>query len=141
MVKLPLRKGLFIFVGVLSVGLATAGIFLPLLPTTPFMLLAAACFFRSSDRLYRWVITHKWFGLYIKNYREHKAISKHAKVVILLLLWGTLGYTTIGVISALAVRGLLLIIGVGVTLHVLNFKCAPSEESGQINPHEKNRIQ
>jgi hypothetical protein len=127
MVKPPLRKGLLISAGVLSVGLATAGIFLPLLPTTPFLLLAAACFIRSSDRLYRWLITHKWFGPYIKNYREHKAITKRAKVVILLLLWGTLGYTAIGVISALAARVLLLLIGVGVTLHVLSLKTLTPE--------------
>ncbi len=122
MVKPLLRKGLLVSVGVLSVGLAAAGIFLPLLPTTPFLLLAAACFIQSSDRLYRWLITHKWFGPYIKNYREHKAITNRAKVVILLLLWGTLGYTAIGVISALAVRVLLLLIGVGVTLHMLSLK-------------------
>ena len=127
MVNPPLRKGLLISVGVLSVGLATAGIFLPLLPTTPFLLLAAACFIRSSNRLYRWLITHKWFGPYIKNYREHKAITKRAKVVILLLLWGTLGYTAIGVISALAARVLLLLIGVGVTLHVLSLKTLTPE--------------
>ena len=127
MVKLPLRKWLLIFVGVLSVGLATAGIFLPLLPTTPFLLLAAACFFRSSDSLYQWLTTHKWFGLYIKNYREHKAITRHTKVVILLLLWGTLGYTAFGVISALAIRILLLLIGVGVTIHVLSLKTVTPE--------------
>ena len=127
MVKLPLRKWLLIFVGVLSVGLAAAGIFLPLLPTTPFLLLAAACFFRSSDRLYRWLTTHKWFGLYIRNYREHKAITRHTKVVILLLLWGTLGYTAFGVISTLAIRILLLLIGVGVTIHILSLKTLTPE--------------
>jgi uncharacterized membrane protein YbaN (DUF454 family) len=126
-VKPSLRKGLLIFVGVLSVGLATAGIFLPLLPTTPFLLLAAACFMRSSDRLYRWLVTHKWFGPYIKNYREHKAITRRAKIVLLLLLWGTLGYTAIGVVSALAVRVLLLLIGVGVTLHVLSLRTLTPE--------------
>jgi len=127
MVKPPLRKGLLVSVGVLSVGLATAGIFLPLLPTTPFLLLAAACFIRSSDRLYRWLITRKWFGPYIKNYREHKVITKRAKVVILLLFWGTLCYTAIGIISALAARVLLLLIGVGVTLHVLSLKTLTPE--------------
>ncbi len=127
MVKRSLRKGLFISAGVLLVGLATAGIFLPLLPTTPFLLLAAACFIRSSDRLYRWLVTHKWFGPYIRNYREHKAITRRAKVVILLLLWGTLGYTAIGVISVLVVRVLLLLVGVGVTLHVLSLKTLTSE--------------
>lgn len=124
---LRLQKGFLIFVGVLSVGLATAGIFLPLLPTTPFLLLAAACFIRSSGRLYGWLITHKWFGPYIRNYREHKAITKRAKVVVLLLLWGTLGYTTIGVVSALPLRLLLLLIGVGVTLHVLSLKTLTPE--------------
>jgi uncharacterized membrane protein YbaN (DUF454 family) len=112
MVNLPLRKWLFISVGVLSVGLGTAGIFLPLLPTTPFLLLAAACFIRSSNRLYLWLITHKWFGPYIKNYREYNAITKGTKVVILLLLWGTLCYSAIWVIS---------------TLHVLSLKSLPRE--------------
>ncbi len=127
MVKLHLSKGLLIVIGILSIGLAIVGIFLPLLPTTPLLLLAAACFFRSSDRLYQWIITHKWFGFYIKNYREHKATSKYAKVVILLLLWGSLGYTIIGVLSSLTVRILLLLIGMGVTLHVLSLKMLTPE--------------
>ena len=127
MVKSPLRKGLLISVGILSVGLAVAGIFLPLLPTTPFLLLAAACFIQSSDRLYRWLITHKWFGPYIKNYREHKAITRRAKVVTILTLWGVLGYTAIGVVTVLTARILLLLIGVGVTLHVLGLKTLTPE--------------
>jgi len=127
MVKLTLRKGLLIFSGILLVVLATVGIFLPLLPTTPLLLLAAACFIRSSDRLYQWLITHKWFGSFIKNYREQKATTKHAKVVILLLLWGSLGYTIIAVLSDLTVRILLLLIGMGVTLHVLSLKILTPE--------------
>lgn len=127
MAKKPLSKEFLILVGVLSVGLGTAGIFLPLLPTTPFLLLAAACFSRSSDKLYQWLIGHKWFGRYIKNYREHKAIPILSKIIILLLLWCTLGYTTIWIISALAVRILLLLIGVGVTIHVLSLKTLTRE--------------
>ena len=122
-----LRKGLLLFLGVLSMGLAIVGIFLPLLPTTPFLLLAAACFVRSSDRLHRWLITHRWFGPYIKNYRDHRAITRRAKVVTLLLLWGTLGYAAVGVVSGLPVRVLLLLIGVGVTLHVLRLKTLTQE--------------
>ena len=127
MVKLTLRKGLLIFIGILLVVLATVGIFLPLIPTTPFLLLAAACFIRSSDRLYQWLITHKLFGFFIKNYREQKAITRHAKIVILLLLWGSLGYTIIVVFSAPTVRILLLLIGMGVTLHVLSLKILTPE--------------
>lgn len=122
MVKSRLYKGLFMFLGILFVGLATVGIFLPLLPTTPFLLLAAACFIRSSDRLYQWLITHKWFGKYIKNYMEHKAITKRGKIISILLLWGTLGYTIIVIVSVPIVKILFLLIGVGVTLHLLSFK-------------------
>ncbi len=128
--RASLRKGLLISAGVLSVGLATAGIFLPLLPTTPFLLLAAACFIRSSNRLYQWLINHKWFGAYIRNYREHKAVTKRTKIVIILLLWGTLGYSAFGVIDVLGVRILLSLIGVGVTLHVLRLKTlSPNRQS------------
>lgn len=127
MVKQSVRKGLLTAIGVLAVGLAAAGVFLPLLPTTPFLLLAAACFVRSSDRLHQWLITHRWFGPYIRNYREHKAITKRAKIVTLLLLWGTLGVTAMGVIDSMVVRFLLLVMGVGVTLHVLNMRTLTPE--------------
>ena len=125
--KSDLHKKLLISAGVLSVVLATVGILLPLLPTTPFLLLAAACFIRSSDRLYRWLISHRWLGPYIKNYREHKAVTKWTKVMTLLLLWGTLGYAAIWVTSALAIRVLLLLVGVGVTVHVLSLKTLTPE--------------
>jgi len=61
--------------------------FLPLLPTTPFLLLAAACFIRSSDRFYQWLIHNKWFGSYIQDYREHRALQ------FLLLLIAAIGTT------------------------------------------------
>lgn len=130
------KKRLLIFIGVFSVGLATAGIFLPLLPTTPFLLLAAACFIRSSDRLYQWLITHKWLGSYIKNYREHKAITKRTKVVTILFLWCTLGFSAICVVSAISIRFLLLLIGVGVTLHLLKMKTLTPEMLSEKNRSE-----
>ncbi len=119
MVKKSLQKWILISIGILSVVLATGGILLPLLPTTPFLLLAAACFIRSSDRLYQMLITHKWFGVYIKNYRENKAITKSSKVMILLFLWCTLGYSAIVVFSSLAIRIILIFIGMGVTFHII----------------------
>jgi len=127
MTKLSLRKGLLILAGALSMGLAVAGIFLPVLPTTPFLLLAAACFMRSSDRLYRWLITHRWFGPYIRNYREHGAITRHSKAMALLLLWGTLCYSIMWVVRALPLRVLLLVIGAGVTVHVLSLRTLTPE--------------
>ena len=111
-------RWLLIGVGSLSVALGTVGIFVPLLPTTPFLLLAAACFVRSSPRLYRWLITHRWFGTYIKNYREHRVIPVRFKVLTLTLLWLSIGYAILAVAEALWLRLLLAGIAVGVTVHV-----------------------
>ncbi|MFH2107951.1 MAG: YbaN family protein [Chrysiogenia bacterium] len=108
--------------GIVAVALGAAGIFLPLLPTTPFLLLAAACFLRSSDRLYNWLITHKWFGRYIRQYWEHRAISRQTKVATLVLLWGTLAFSGLVVLDALWIRVVLLAVGAGVTLHLLGMK-------------------
>jgi uncharacterized membrane protein YbaN (DUF454 family) len=79
----PLRW-LLISVGAICVGLGVLGIVVPLLPTTPFLLLAGACFIRSSDRLYQRLITHRTLGPYIRNYREHRAITRRARIVTLL---------------------------------------------------------
>ena len=117
-----LRGYLLVAAGCTAVALGTVGIFLPLVPTTPFLLLAAACFIRSSDRLYERLITHRWLGGYIRNYREHRAITKKAKVVTLALLWLTIGYSVVWVARTPALRALLLAIAAGVTLHVLRLK-------------------
>ncbi|MFO7889257.1 MAG: YbaN family protein [bacterium] len=141
MIKTSVQKYILVSIGVLSVGLAIIGIFLPLLPTTPLLLLAAACFVRSSDRLYKWLITHKWFGPYIRNYREYNAITRKTKIATLALLWGTIGYTAFGVISSWPLRILLLLVAIGVTAHILSMKtltkkmlCASSESRYEKNP-------
>lgn len=94
-------------VGLISLGLAIIGIFLPLIPTTPLLLLAATCFIRSSDRLYKWLITHKYLGPYIKNYREGKGIPLTAKIVSVMLLWTSMLFTIFFDIPLIAVKILL----------------------------------
>jgi uncharacterized membrane protein YbaN (DUF454 family) len=125
--KALLSKWILVTIGIVAVGLGVIGVFVPLLPTTPFLLLAAACFVRSSDRLYAWLIHHKWFGDYIRHYREHRAITLRAKVVTLLLLWGVIGYTAFGIVTAWWLRALLGIIAVGVTIHILHLKTLTRE--------------
>jgi len=115
------RKWLLEICGLAAVGLGVFGIFLPLLPTTPFLLLAAACFLRSSDRLYDWLIHHRWFGRTIRQYREHKAVSLQTKLATLLLLWITLAISGM-VIDVLWLRLVLLLVGIGVTWHVSSMK-------------------
>ena len=113
--------------GVLSVALGVLGILVPLLPTTPFLLLAAGCFVRSSPKLYAWLMNHKWFGSYIRHYRVYKAIPLRAKIVVLALLWGTIGYAAIGVAKVWWLRTLLVAIAAAVTAHVLRLKTLTPE--------------
>jgi len=122
-----MRKWLLVACGLVSVTLATIGIVVPLLPTTPLLLLAAACFVRSSDRLYRWLTTHRLFGPYIRNYREHRAVTRTTKWLTLLLLWTAIGYSAVVVVRSLAVRLVLLVIAVGVTVHVLTLRTLTKE--------------
>ena len=128
------KRYLLTAAGVVSLGLGALGVVLPLLPTTPFLLLAAACFFRSSDRLYDWLMRHRWFGPYIRNYREHRAIALGAKVGTLTLLWVTLAFTGLVVMESWWVRLMLLAVGVGVTWHVLSLRTLTPEMLAQDAP-------
>ena len=125
--KARIHKWFLITVGIISVGLGLLGVFIPVLPTTPFLLLAAGCFMRSSQRLYDWLIHHKWFGEYIRNYREYRAIPLRAKVVTLVLLWSVIGTTALFAVTLWWVRVLLGVVAVGVTLHLLHLKTLTPE--------------
>jgi uncharacterized membrane protein YbaN (DUF454 family) len=113
------KKWLFIAAGSVCVCIGVAGIFLPLLPTTPFLLLAAVCYAGSSPRFYRWLMNNRWFGRYIKNYREGKGLTLPTKIVSLLSLWITIGLSAIIIMPWLAGKLVLLTIALGVTIHIL----------------------
>lgn len=74
-----MKRILLIMVGWLCVVLATLGVVLPLLPTTPFLLLAAWCFARSSPRFHHWLLHRSWFGSYLRHWQAHRALPKGAK--------------------------------------------------------------
>ena len=119
-------KYILIIIGSISVVLGTIGVFLPLLPTTPFLLLAASCFIKSSDRLYQRLIDHKWFGKYIKDYRDGKGIPIQTKVIALFMLWGTILYSVVLIIPFVAIKVLLILIASTVTIHILRIKTKAS---------------
>ncbi len=102
--------------------MGVAGIFLPLLPTTPLLLLAAALYCKGSPKLYKWLLNNKYLGSYIRNYREEKAITLQTKVVSLTLLWVTLPYSIFFVVHILWLRILLGAVLIAVTIHILSFK-------------------
>jgi uncharacterized membrane protein YbaN (DUF454 family) len=116
------RRILFLIVGVVSLATGVVGMFVPLLPTTCFLLLAAWCFARSSPRLHRWMFSNKWFGEYLSDYREGRGIPRALKVGSLSVMWLTIGVSVVFAISTLWVRVLLLAIALGVTIHVAGLR-------------------
>ena len=115
-----LRYLLIIF-GTVFLIVGIIGIFLPLLPTTPFLLLAAACYARSSQKFYNYLLNNKWFGSYIKNYQEGKGIPLKTKIFTILLLWISIIISII-LINIYWVALLLPLIALVVTIHVLTIK-------------------
>jgi len=113
---------LLVVAGTVCVGLGIVGIFLPILPTTPFLLLAAACYARSSQRFHNWLLNNKWFGSYIRNYLERKGITLRAKIITLSLLWITIGVSVAFAVETLALKLILVIIAIGVSIHILSLR-------------------
>jgi len=118
--KQRLLRGLLLLVGTISLVLGTVGLFLPILPTTPFLLLAAACYMRSSERMYKWLLGNRWFGEYIKNYQSGRGIPKKTKIIALSVLWVTILYSTFFVVEEILIaQVVLIIIAFGVSIHLI----------------------
>jgi len=109
---------LLIVAGTFFMGLGIVGIFVPLLPTTPFLLLAAACYARSSQRCYGWLLNNKWFGNYIRSYLERKGVPLKAKVATITLLWITIGSSIAFAVQSFVIRLILVLIAIGVSVHI-----------------------
>jgi len=133
----PLRWVL-IGAGCLSLTLGLLGIPLPVLPTTPFLLLSAACFARSSPRLLRWLLANKLFGRYLRNYCEKKGVPARVKIVTLALLWITIGLSAALAVERWGIRIGLLAIAVGVTVHLLRMPTLKKQELRKTNYELRN---
>ncbi|MCS6880249.1 MAG: YbaN family protein [Oscillochloridaceae bacterium] len=105
----PLRW-LFLSIGTLSLGIGALGTVVPGLPTTPFVLLAAACYVRSSERLYRWLITNRVFGPVLETWRTQRGMTLRAKLVTLALVWLMLGSAALFLAESLFMK--LVLIGI-----------------------------
>ena len=110
---------LLILAGTIFVGLGILGIFVPILPTTPFLLLAAACYARSSQRFYGWLLNNKWLGNYIRSYLERRGIPPKIKALTITLLWITIGLSVAFAVQGFVVRLILVLIAIGVSIHIL----------------------
>jgi len=114
-----LKKGIFVVAGTISLGLGAVGVFLPILPTTPFLLLSAACYYKGSERMHWWLLSNKLFGSYIRNYKEGKGISQMGKIFTLFLLWITICYSALFIVNNYIVQIVLFAIAIAVTIHIM----------------------
>ena len=121
-----IRQKLFLLLGCTSLGLGFAGVFLPLVPTTPFILLSAFCFSRSSNRLHRWLLAHPAFGSLLLDWERDGAIRARAKAWSILLMNGFLGYAVFFRETSLSAKVVLLSVMFGVSAFILSRPSAPS---------------
>ncbi len=122
-------KYLLIALGWVSVCLAILGVFLPILPTTPFVLLASYLFYRSSPKARQWLLQHRYFGVILKSYYEHRSIPLRIKIISLSILWVTMMINILFLIPLWWVNVLLLCVSVGVTIHIVKFKTSGKNEN------------
>ena len=108
--------------GTFFLSLGIVGIAVPLLPTTPFLLLAAACYLRGSRKMYEWMLTNRYFGRYVKDYREGRGMPLKVRIGVISLLWAVIGFSAIVTTNETTVRIVLLAVAVGVTIHILTIK-------------------
>jgi uncharacterized membrane protein YbaN (DUF454 family) len=117
--KHPLKRYVLISVGTLFLIIGAIGIVVPVMPTTPFLLLAAACYIRSSKRFHDWLLNNRVLGRYIRDYLSGEGMPMAAKATTLVLLWTSIGVSIFIAVDAMWLRVLLLVIAAGVTAHIL----------------------
>lgn len=128
---LSAKNVFFVSAGFTSLSLGIAGIFLPLLPTTPFILLSSFCFLKSSRRLYRWLIHHRIFGKYIYNYITYRAIPMKTKILAVAVLWLSIAFSILAV-KEIIIIFILFSIGIGVSIHILRLRTMKNKKMGKI---------
>ncbi len=133
---MDVRKAILIFFGTVCVGLGFLGIFLPLMPTTVFLLLAAYCYSRSSDRFHNWLLNNRWLGRYIKNYKSGEGISVRQKATTISVLWATIGFSIWYVAGAFWLTLLLAAVAIGVTIHLVMIKTYRPETTVNTQPSQ-----
>jgi hypothetical protein len=122
-----IKKTIYIVLGFASLGLGIAGIFLPLVPTTPLLLLAAWLFTRGSVRYRDWLLNHPVLGPYIHNYTRYHGITRKAKIRTITVLWATLGLSGYLLWPTVWVLILLLAVGIGVSWHLISLRTIRGE--------------
>ena len=129
----PFAKYFYLIIGFLLVAIGVLGIFLPLLPTTIFLILASICFLKSSPKANDWLRNHKVLGGYIDNYQNKTGLTRNSKIANIITLWTSISLSAFLLTNELYIRIILLAIAIGVTIHLLMIKTK--------QPNNKNNFQ
>jgi len=121
-IKISVIRYAYLVSGFLLVAIGIIGIFLPLLPTTVFLILASACFVRSSPKANEWIRNHKILGVYLKNYQDKNGLTIKSKIFTIIFLWLSIGISAFYLTNEYYIRMLLLAIGAGVSIHIMLIK-------------------
>jgi uncharacterized protein len=115
-------KPVLIFLGSFFVLLGIVGIIIPLIPTTPFLLLAAFFYAKSSDKLYHWLLNTKWLGEYIKSFQSGEGIPRRAKYIAIIVLWLTTGYSIFFLIPIIWVKLIMSVVVINISIYIWSIK-------------------
>lgn len=118
----PIVRAFFLFIGVVSLILGIVGVFIPLLPTTPFLLLSSYSFARSNERFNNWLLTNRFFGNHLQDYIARKTVKRQIKWFTIGVLWITIVLSIIIIGTSALVKGLLITVAIGVTVHLVMLK-------------------
>jgi len=102
---------IYIIGGTVSLGIAILGIILPVLPATPFLLITAALYIRSSEKLHQKLMNHSILGTYIRNFQEQRGMPKKSKIIALMLMWTMISISLIFTLETAVFRLLILLLG------------------------------
>ncbi len=118
-ISLRMKKGFYVVLGTIALAIGFIGIFLPVIPTTPLVLLAAACYMRGSKRLHGWLLESKWFGETIRTYQSGQGLRKATKVRAIGLMWIVITISAVFYVDSLPVRVVMLVTAILVTRYLL----------------------
>ena len=113
------KRVIYFVIGTLALFLGALGIFLPVLPTTPFVILAAACYLRSSKRMHAWILQSRLFGETIENFQAGRGLKRDTKIRALVLMWATISISAFFFVDQLIFRGAMFLVAAGVTVYLL----------------------
>src|SRR6056297_4135384 len=114
--------------GMICVGLGALGILLPGLPTTPFLLLAAFCFARSSEHFHGWLLNHRWFGSYLRDFEEGRGMTRRGKATTLLIMWLSFGVTIVFFVPVVVGQVAMFLLALAVSVYLLRLPTPPTPD-------------